>query len=168
MAMNVELAGEYEGDYVNARFHGRGVYKIHGCVYEGNFLDGQFHGEGKLTVKGGSYQGYWKEGKLVEGGFVFDDGLPHLKVGYKYWEYCSQYDPRFFSEIKDGIKNGDPLRDVTSHEHGDKLPKDCFDTIDGYYDTKKHAVFDYVTGEIVRMPDQEEADHIMATCRVGK
>ncbi len=166
--MNIEIAGEYEGDYLNGRFHGRGVYKLNGNQYEGNFYDGQFHGEGKLIVKGGSYQGHWKQGVLVDGGFIFEDGLPHLKVGYKYWEYCSQYDQRFYNEIKDGIKNGDKLRDQTSHKHAALLPKDMYDTIDGYYDTKKHTVFSYETNEVVRMPDQDEADIIMATCRVGK
>ena len=65
------VVGEYEGDYQNGRYHGRGVYKYNGSVYEGNFVDGQFQGEGRLTNKYGSYQGYWNQGKLVDGGFVF-------------------------------------------------------------------------------------------------
>ena len=166
--MNMETAGEYIGEMQNGRYHGRGMYKFGDCVYEGTFYDGMYHGEGKLTVKGGSFQGYWSQGKLVDGGFVFDDGLPHLKMGFKYWEYCSPYDPRFYSEIKGGIRNGDALQETTSHEHAALLPKDMFDVIDGYYDPKKHTVFSYETNEMVRMPNQEEADWIIANCRIGK
>lgn len=117
---------------------------------------------------GGYYKGYWDKGKLVNGGFVFEDGLEYKKVTEKNWDYCSSNDPRFYSEIKDGIKNGDELRDATAHDHGHLLPKDCFDAIDGYYDALKHAVFDYKTNEIVRTPNQTEIDWILANCRVGK
>lgn len=167
--MNPEhLAGTYEGDYENGRFHGKGIYRYKDMRYEGNFLDGQFHGEGILFVEGGAYIGYWQRGELVDGGFVFDDGLPYLKVGYKFWEYCSDYDRRFFREIRDGLLPGQKLRDITVHDHADKLPKDCFDTVDGYYDPKKHSVFSYETNEEIRTPSNAEIEFILSNCRVGK
>lgn len=162
------LGGEYEGEYQYGRFHGKGVYKYKDMRYEGNFLDGQFHGEGSLIVKGGCYQGIWQKGRLVDGGFIFEDGLPYLKVGYKFWEYCSRYDRRFFTEIKDGIQIGEKLRDAAPHEYVNELPKDCYDCIDGYYDPKRHSVFSYVTNEEIRTPDVAEIDFILNNCRVGK
>jgi hypothetical protein len=167
--MNPEfIGGDYYGEYKNGRFHGKGIYRHKEMRYEGGFVDGHFHGEGILYVDGGCYSGYWQRGELVEGGFIFDDGLPHLKVGYKFWEYCSQYDHRFYQEIKDGIPRGEQLRDLTAHPYADKLPKDCYDTIDGYYDPKKHLVFSYETNEVIRTPDSNEIDFILTTCRVGK
>lgn len=163
----MDTAGKYEGEIANGRYNGKGKYQLGETYYEGNFLNGYYHGEGVLYVKGGYYKGYWQEGKLVEGGFIFDDGLPHLKVGFKFWDYCSQFDHRFHSEIKDGIKVGERLRDITSHEYVQDLPKDCFDTIDGYYDPKKHLVFSYTTHEPIRTPNSEEIEFILKNCRVG-
>jgi len=162
----MEFGGTYEGELVDGRFNGPGVYTLDGCRYEGNFLNGAFHGEGVLYVKGGSYKGYWKGGKLVEGGFVFEDDLSYKKVGNKYWEYCSQYDHRFHNEIKEQVKIGDKLRHPSSHDNN--LPKDCYDTIDGYYDVKKHAVYSYETNEQIRTPNSDEIDFILKNCRIGK
>jgi hypothetical protein len=89
-----------------------------------------------------------------------------LKVGFKYWEYCSKYDRRFYKEIQDGIKIGDDLRDVSSHNY--TLPKDCYDAIDGYYDPKKHMVYSYITNEEIRTPNSEEIDFILNYCRIGR
>mmetsp|Transcript_11908 Transcript_11908/g.19895 ORF Transcript_11908/g.19895 Transcript_11908/m.19895 type:complete len:177 (-) Transcript_11908:9-539(-) len=166
--MDAALACEYEGDYLDGRYHGRGKLTYKHCVYEGTFMNGEMHGHGKLTVRGGYFDGYWNHGKLADGGFVFEDGLEHEKLGGKGWTYCSDTDPRFYSEMKDGIANGDDLRDITSHDYGLQTPKDCFDTIDGYYDPLKHAVYDYKTGEVVRTPNQEEIDWILKHCRAGK
>ena len=105
---------------------------------------------------------------MVNGGFIFDDGLEHRKVTSKTWDYCSNNDPRFYSEIKDHIACGHELRDVTAHDYAHLVPKDSYDAIDGYYDPLKHAVFDYKTNEIVRTPNQAEIDWIIANCRVGK
>jgi hypothetical protein len=161
------LQGKYEGEMIDGRFHGHGSYTLsENCKYVGNFLDGMFHGEGTLYVQGGCYQGYWKEGKLVDGGFIFEDGLSHLKIGYKYWDYCSQYDRRFYSEIKEGVRIGDELKYASSHNH--RLPKDCYDVIDGYYDAKRHTVYSYTTGEEIRTPNSEEIDFILNNCRIGK
>lgn len=165
---SVELAGSYEGEYQHGRFHGKGTYMLHGSRYEGGFSDGQFHGEGTLFVKNGYYQGLWRQGRLVDGGFIFGDGLQHRKVGYKYWDYCSRYDRRFYQEIKDGLPVGQRLREVTAHKHANDLPTGCYDTIDGYYDVKKHAVFSYTTNEVIRTPGHEEIDFILSHCRVGK
>lgn len=166
--MNARLGGEFEGVTENGRFQGKGTYTFEGHVYEGNFDNGEFSGEGRLTLKNGCYyEGEWKNGKLVEGGFYFEDGLPYLKIGYKLWEYCSKYDPRFYEEIKQGVQNGDPLLMKTAHQYGDNLPKGAYDTIDGYYDQKSKCIYSYETKELLREPTTEEINWIKANCRVG-
>lgn len=164
----MDLAGKYEGDILDGRYHGRGVYTCQECTYEGSFFDGKFHGEGVLRVQGGSYKGYWRHGELVDGGLVFEDGLQHLKVGFKFWDYCSPQDRRFYKEIQDGVPVLGPLRDVTSHAHGSALPIGCYDTVDGYYEPRRHMIMSYEKNEEIRAPDPEEIDFILTTCRVGK
>jgi hypothetical protein len=70
--------------------------------------------------------------------------------------------------MEEGIKNGEMLKHESSHVYVDKLPRGCFDTIDGYYDPKKHTVFSYVTDEEIRVPEKEEIEWIKANCRVGQ
>eukprot|EP01039_Chlorochromonas_danica_P007254 gene7254-8023_t len=166
--MNYEVAGSYEGEMVDGRYQGRGVYHLQDCRYEGSFQDGKFHGEGVLYVPGGYFKGFWRSGQLVEGGFVFEDGLPFAKVEHKFWDYCTERDRRFAREISDGLPIEGPLRDVTSHAYADKLPVGCYDTIDGYYDPKRHMVMDYETGQEKRSPDPAEIDFILKNCRIGK
>jgi hypothetical protein len=43
---------EYEGDFVDDKKHGMGIYKWDGHVYEGDFADNKMHGKGYLTMKG--------------------------------------------------------------------------------------------------------------------
>ena len=50
--VNSLLAGVYEGEYKNGRFHGQGTYKYMDACYEGSFHNGDFQGHGTLTVKG--------------------------------------------------------------------------------------------------------------------
>ena len=50
--VNSLLAGVYEGEYKNGRFHGQGTYKYMDACYEGSFHNGDFQGRGTLTVKG--------------------------------------------------------------------------------------------------------------------
>ena len=49
--MDSALAGKYEGETENGRYHGRGKIVFADSTYEGTFFDGQKHGEGKMTVK---------------------------------------------------------------------------------------------------------------------
>jgi len=167
--MSFSLAGEYSGPYENGRFQGAGSYKFSGNTYEGNFDNGEFSGEGKLTMKGGGlFQGYWKNGELVEGGYVFSDGLQHTPIGTNSWEYCTSKDPRFYSEMVDGIKNGDTLSKITQHEYGNDLPKGCYDVIDGYYEPKAKCVYRYDNNELLREVEDDEVEWIKANCRIGK
>jgi hypothetical protein len=38
---------------------------------------------------------------------------------------------RFYSEIQEGVQLGDKIKQLSSHKHANKLPKGCYDTIDG-------------------------------------
>jgi hypothetical protein len=59
-----------------------------------------------FTPHPSTHSGYWKNGQLLEGNLTFKDGLTHTKQGFKFWDYCSKYDPRFYSEVKKGLDNG--------------------------------------------------------------
>lgn len=104
----------------------------------------------------------------MQGGFVFSDGLAYKKQDESSWDYCSREDPRFYTEIRDGIAKGDELRDITPHDYAQELPPGCFDVIEGYFDSKKHAIFSYETNETLRVPAGDEIAWIQKYCRVGK
>lgn len=164
-------SGDYEGETNGGRYEGFGTYKLmvgsHQCSYVGNFENGLFHGPGTLYVKGGKFEGRWESGRLVDGNFVFEDGLPHKGTGLKNWTYCSVYDPRFQREIAENIENGDPLKYYSQNPNASKVPSGCFDTMDGYFDPKKLAICSYDKGEVLRMPDKEEKEWIIRHCRVS-
>eukprot|EP01038_Epipyxis_sp_PR26KG_P012693 gene12693-17019_t len=161
------LEGTYEGDYLDGRFHGKGVYLHKDKRYVGEFINGLFHGNGILYVKGGSFIGYWNAGKLIDGNFVFDDGLQYKPLNQTQWDYCSSSDPRFYNEIRDGIQVGERLRDPTSHNYHDLLPPGCYDVVEGYYDPKRLMILSYTTGDEIRLPSKEEHEWIIANCRIG-
>tara|TARA_A100001015_G_scaffold219810_1_gene247311 strand:- start:180 stop:503 length:324 start_codon:yes stop_codon:yes gene_type:complete len=58
----------YNGEKLNGRFHGRGVWKcnITQNCYDGEFYKGTFHGEGRLvnTGTGEVITGRWVDGQL--------------------------------------------------------------------------------------------------------
>lgn len=171
------ISGEYEGEYLNGRFHGKGYYTHNGRRYEGSFMDGMFHGQGTLTILKSqvSYQGFWQKGKFVDGELVFADGLscpidvdalktnnPEASVR-KEWNYCSAANPLFHRELLEGKR-----APYYPSSHGHSLPAGCYDTIDGYYHPGKHLVFSFESNEPIRTPSPEEIDYILKNFRVGK
>ena len=54
------------GDWVNDKMHGEGVYKFaSGSVYEGALRDNLFHGKGVyLYADGAKYSGEWENNKM--------------------------------------------------------------------------------------------------------
>ena len=162
------IGGKYEGNSFAGRIVGTGTYKFKDYEYSGGFYDGLFHGEGTLTVPGGRFEGVFENGILIEGGFIYSDGLRHRAVENEFWDYCSMYDPRFNSEIESGLENGDSLKQVSPNPNPPKLPANCYDTIDGYYDPKRGKIIGYVTEEPIKTPDEDEIKWILTNCRVGK
>jgi hypothetical protein len=50
----------YEGNYVNGKPHGFGIYHAKEILYEGDWSNGLKHGNGKWTNKNGDcYEGDW-------------------------------------------------------------------------------------------------------------
>jgi hypothetical protein len=164
------MHGEYDGELVDGRFQGRGTYTLPEGKgkYIGEFFNNEFHGEGTMYIKGGKYLGTWEKGRLVKGNFVFDDGLAHRPVDRKFWEYCSEEDPRFYCEILEGHQPGKTLKYETALGHNTtRLPPGCYDTLDnGYYDPKKLSICSLETMEPTRMVDKEEKEWILRSCRV--
>jgi len=165
--------GEYTGEVSRGRWDGKGTYKLPGSsnTFVGTFEDGAFHGPGVLKVEGGKWVGEWRRGKMISGHFVFLDGLEHKAISdSKPWSYCSSGDPRFYIEIQENepkmaTSNTSKLKYKTPEVVTPFLPPGCFDTIDGYYDPKKFAVYSYESGKEIRMPDKKEAAWIVANCR---
>lgn len=176
-ALDLGIPITYVGDLVNNRYHGKGVYSIgknstvpsgiHAITYDGEFVDGDFHGHGRLYVddSGGYFEGIWNKNKLQSGGYIFHDKLKYKSINDDKWNYASKSDPRFYGEIKAGLQLGENLTYETPTGLPIHIPRGCFDTIDGYFDPKKKAVLDYTTGELIRMPDQEEKEWIIENCR---
>ena len=162
------ISGEYKGELLNGRFEGVGEYESPQGRFVGGFHDGHFHGPGTMHVSGGKFVGTWQNGKIDTGEFFFNDGLMHRKSGYKFWEYCSMYDPRFYTEVVEiGLEKDQPLKYQTIHGTvANKIPQGCYDTVDGYYDPKQISVCKYDTNLPFRMPNKEEKEWIIKNCRM--
>ena len=132
--------------------------------YIGSFFNGVFHGEGTLYVDGGRFYGDWDNGRLISGSFIYDDELTY-QGDDKGWSYCTKEDPRFFSEICEGIDSEGPLKYPTPNPAPPVLPDGCYDMISGYYDPKKHSIKAYGTDEEIRRPDQDEKNWMTENCR---
>ena len=162
----MDACGSYEGEYAHGRYNGAGRYENDQGVYVGDFDNGHFHGDGSLYLPqekgGGRWEGYWENGSLIEGRYIFDDDLVYEN---EYWAFCSNKDPRFVKEIKDGISIKGPLRDiVVNPDNIDKLPPGCFDCVDGYLDPKSFIIREYGTDNELRRPTQEEREWAMQNC----
>jgi len=62
------VTDEYEGEFSNGAYHGKGIYKNNtlGQVYEGSFDEGNMHGRGKMTYPDGRVEeGNWERGKFI-------------------------------------------------------------------------------------------------------
>ena len=60
--------GDYEGDLVAGKAHGRGVYTLaNGNRYDGEFKDDKMNGRGVKTFANGSPKqaGQWKDGNFL-------------------------------------------------------------------------------------------------------
>jgi hypothetical protein len=82
-----------------------------GITYEGNFQEGSFDGAGTMFFPknesgggGGRFVAKWKNGKLVKGTYFFEDDLEYRN---KDWQYCTNADRRFWTEIQHGIQIAD-------------------------------------------------------------
>jgi hypothetical protein len=143
--------------------NGRYVFS-NGSVYDGGFKDGQFHGPGRLHFPGkGTFVGEWSQGKMVQGSYVFADGL---EFAAKEWDYLLESDRRFWSEIQEGILGGDCVQ-LTNRDPPPEIPLGCYDVGDGYYNPRTRQVYSY-RGDVLRSANEQEEQWALNTCRVNE
>ena len=76
----------YEGDFVNGKFHGDGVYHFYEeqKTYTGQFEDNMMHGQGTMVYADGSkYEGQFREGKKCGHGTRFFASGDHYIGNFK-------------------------------------------------------------------------------------
>ena len=159
----------YEGERKSGRMEGQGTYRFpSGTTYVGQFLDGEFHGEGTLQFEGaGKYHATWKNGKVVEGRYVFADGLAYTAPDKGEWAYCREDgDRRFYSELVEGLR---PAGDSQlTNEHPPPLvAPNSYDVGDGYLADDGNVYKYGAAGEVLRAADHEEEAWARAKCRKG-
>ncbi|XP_047990298.1 MORN repeat-containing protein 5-like [Leguminivora glycinivorella] len=156
----------YTGTWDILGMSGQGTYKLpNGVIYEGEFDDGTFHGRGELRYPCGAViYGRWERGELVERTLVFPDGLEYAEAD---WPYCMMPDRRFTIEIDEGLEPAGRSY-LTAEQPTRKIPPECYDTGDGFYDPKSKIVFaadDF--SRIIRKPCNREQKWIMDNCRTN-
>ncbi|XP_074608914.1 MORN repeat-containing protein 5-like [Acropora palmata] len=156
----------YEGDFKNGRMEGQGEYQLPPSLetkYVGEMKDGMFHGKGTLFFSNGSkYVGKWDKGIAVEGKYTFADGLEY---NTDEWEYCDEYDRRFYTEICHGLKPAGRSQ-LTNRIPPREIPDGCYDSGDGFYNPLTRVIVDY-EHKFLRNADDNEHDWILKTCRKG-
>ena len=104
------------------------------------------------------------------GKLTFDDGLEYEE---KSWKYCKGNDRRFRSEMQAGGKiKAAGLLDHVNDPPAQRVPLDCFDCGDGYYDPVMRRVYSYELDEKgekieLREPDAEEIEFATNKGRLG-
>lgn len=126
--------------------------------YNGNFHEGQFHGKGKIILPDGSViNGTWVNGKSTDLSMTFSDGL---KYETDDWIYCKNIDRRLKECRFFGIPN---FKKIV--ENWIDIPKNCYDTGEGFYNSKNRTILDYKTNEVIRIPTISEQNWIKNNCR---
>ncbi|CAN0246276.1 unnamed protein product [Lampetra planeri] len=148
----------------SCRMEGEGCYTFcTGSRYEGTLKDGLPHGQGTMHFPGrGKYQATWENGRVVEGTYIFADGLVYAEEG---WSYCTGDDRRFYTEICNGLKPAGRSQ-LTNIDPPREIPPGCYDCGDGFYDPGTRVVSDY-NHEFLRNADDDEHDWIVRNCRKG-
>ncbi|XP_020366152.2 MORN repeat-containing protein 5 [Rhincodon typus] len=154
----------YIGDYHNGRMEGKGVYTLPTETrYEGGMKDGMFHGYGTLYFpNGGKYVATWDRGAVIQGNYIFADGLEYEGDD---WMYCDHYDRRFYTEICHGLKPAGRSQ-LTNLDPPRTIPEGHYDCGDGFYNPLTRVITGY-DGEFLRNADDDEHEWIVRTCRKG-
>merc|ERR1712217_237598 len=155
----------YEGPEKNDWYEGEGRFKFpNGVVYEGQFRKGEFHGEGALVYpNGGRYQARWERGYAVEGKYLFNDGLLYEDQN---WQYVSQGDRRFYTEVKEGLQPAGKTL-LTNEKVPPPLPKGTYDYGSGYFDPATEQIMSYDGKEVLGYVAEVDERWIKEHCRKG-
>jgi hypothetical protein len=104
------------------------------------------------------------------GKLAFEDGLEYEEKG---WKYCAGQDRRFRSEMAASCDiKAAGLLDHVNTPPAQRVPLDCFDCGDGYYDPSDKTVYSYETDEKggkieLREPEPEEIEFATTKGRLG-
>lgn len=174
----------YEGDIVNDRNEGKGVFTFsNGNRYEGDFKDGMFHGKGVIYFPTGSrYEGEWDMGREVSGRYMFNDNLEYKNPAE--WGYCCPDDRRLWTEIVsernkengqqtnllEGIQSACPDGKQIDHLKKKgvirKIPVNCYDTGEGYFSMDDKKMYNYDGSVADEQPNEEEQYEIQKKYRI--
>lgn len=136
----------YEGPTKYEWEDGIGKHKFpNGVVYEGSLEKGEFHGEGTLHYpNGGRYVAKWDRGKLIDGKYFFYDNLEYNANQDKDpWDYCTNKDRQFYTEILKGLRPDGKTLIVNNIDGPQRIPEGTYDVGDGYYDPVKRVICEY-------------------------
>lgn len=153
----------YEGPEKNQWYEGEGKFRFpSGVVYEGQFRKGEFHGEGALVYpNGGRYQAKWERGYAIEGRYIFNDGLLYED---KNWQYVSQGDRRFYTEVLQGLQPAGKTL-LTNEATPPTIPSGTYDTGNGYFDEATGHIMSYDGTEVMGTPTDDDKTWILEHCR---
>ncbi|XXQ31547.1 MORN repeat-containing protein 5 [Plasmodiophora brassicae] len=120
---------------------GSSVLKFdNGVAYDGELSNGRFHGTGTIVFPEGTVEAVWAHGVASDPVVTFHDGLRfHDDVS---WDYCTEDDQRFQSEITDPLLLQDPVR-LRNDGGPAAIPQGTYDIGTGFLDIGKDAVFTY-------------------------
>lgn len=154
---------EFPDGMKNEWYEGEGKFTFpNGVVYDGQFRKGEFHGEGALVYpNGGRYQATWERGYAIEGRYIFNDGLLYED---RNWQYISQGDRRFYTEVLDGLQPAGKTL-LTNEREPPKIPKGTYDTGNGYYDPATKLIMSYDGTSVI--DQQLDEQWILNHCRKG-
>lgn len=100
-----------------------------------------FSNPGTITFpEGGRVEGQWKGGKLLSGKLFFSDNLLYKN---KEWQYCTDADRRFWTEVQTGIQIQVGMPPQMTDETVKQIPEGTYDTGVGYYNSVDQCHYDY-------------------------
>jgi hypothetical protein len=103
----------------------------------------------------------WDRGNLVSGNYFFYDNLPYENEN---WEYSTQRDRSFYTEVLKGIRPDGKTLLVNNIEGPRLIPTGTYDIGDGFYDPTKRMICNY-DGSFKRNMEIGEEEWIVSKCR---
>lgn len=154
----------YDGEERDGFPHGKGVYRFsNGIIYSGRMFEGAFDEKGTLAFpKGGKFVAKWHDGALDKGTYYYHDDL---EFNTDEWQYGTDGDRRFWSEIQNGIKVAQKPQFVDK-DPSMWIPPNTYDVGNGYFDPQDGNVMSY-SGSQDHTASKEEAAWAMLKCRIG-
>ena len=118
----------------------------------------------------------WDRGKLIEGKYFFFDNLEYIdsnkvpeskerRKEFEGWEYCTDKDRQFYTEISKGTLRPDGLTLLSNDIKGLRsIPEGTYDIGDGYFDPVKRVICEY-DSNFKRDLNEGEEQWIIEKCR---